>query len=63
MDESHPVEIAVPAVTFTVAGFLIGGTAVGAVVGAVVGIALGATASLVGHGDVERFVGADADAE
>ncbi|EJN58471.1 hypothetical protein [Halogranum rubrum] len=61
MDEPHPVEIVVPAVTFTVAGFLIGGTAVGAVVGAVVGIALGAMASVAGHGDEEHFVGADAE--
>lgn len=61
MDEIHPVEVVVPAVTFTVAGFLIDGTVTGAVLGALVGIALGATASVVGHGDEERFVDADAE--
>lgn len=64
MSQPHPVEVAVPALTFTVAGWLIGGGD-GAAVGAVVGIALGAAASVVGHAgtdslaDVERSEVAD----
>lgn len=49
MNRPHPVEVAVPALTFTVAGWLIGGTLLGAVGGALFGIALGSVASVAGH--------------
>ena len=58
MNRPHPVEVAVPALTFTVAGWLIGGGG-GAAVGAVVGIALGATASVVGHAGTDSFAGVE----
>jgi hypothetical protein len=58
MNRPHPVEVAVPALTFTVAGWLIGGV-VGGAVGAVVGIALGAAASVVGHAENDSFTDAE----
>lgn len=60
MTRPHPVEVAIPALTFTVAGWLIGGTMLGAVGGAVFGIALGSVASVAGHdGEMETREAAD----
>lgn len=49
MNRPHPVEVAVPALMFTVAGWLIGGSVFSAVVGALFGLFLGVVASGAGH--------------
>jgi hypothetical protein len=58
MNQPHPVEVVVPALTFTVAGWLIGGSMLGAVGGALFGIVLGSLASVAGHSD-DSFANAE----